>query len=77
MAKLRVFEVDRPDTLAEKQRLLQRAFDVTPPHVTFVPADFGEGRLVDVLRGQGFDFACRTLFIWVYSKLVRDMAYYR
>jgi methyltransferase (TIGR00027 family) len=64
MAHLRVFEVDRPDTLAEKQRVLRRAFDMPPRHVAFVPTDFGDGRLAEALRGRGFDAARRTLFIW-------------
>jgi methyltransferase (TIGR00027 family) len=64
MEKVRVFEVDHPDTLAAKQRLLRHMFAVMPSHVTFVSVDFTEHHLVEMMRSGGFDPTCRTLFLW-------------
>lgn len=64
MQKKRVFEVDAPETLHEKQRVLSKMFSVLPAHVTFVAVDFTRQDLAEELRKAGFASAQRTFFLW-------------
>jgi methyltransferase (TIGR00027 family) len=59
-----VFEVDHPDTLAIKRRVLERALRVLPEHVRFVPTDFNQRELASVMAGAGYRASLRTLFLW-------------
>jgi methyltransferase (TIGR00027 family) len=58
--RVRVFEVDHPDTQALKRSVVGRA----PLHLTYVPFDFLRDRLDDVLRDAGLVPGRRTLFLW-------------
>jgi methyltransferase (TIGR00027 family) len=62
--KCRVFEVDHPDTLARKRAAIERTLTQVPKHVTYVPTDFNERRIDDVMADAGFDPALRTFVIW-------------
>lgn len=62
--KTRVFEVDHPDTQAEKRKRLKKAIDPLPGYVTFVPVDFNIQKLGDQLLASGYDEQGKTLFIW-------------
>ena len=62
--KIRVFEVDHPDTSTEKQRSLRQMLHVIPPHIAFVAVDLQEHHLDGALRAAGFDPTRRALFIW-------------
>jgi methyltransferase (TIGR00027 family) len=60
---VRVFEVDRPETIAIKRRLLQgTGFDTSG--VTFVAADFEQGDWLARLIDAGFDPEEPALFLW-------------
>ena len=61
MERIRVFEVDHPDTLARKQRRLAGT-DVE--HVRFVGTDFDRRSAADALATTDYDSTRRTFFIW-------------
>jgi methyltransferase (TIGR00027 family) len=63
LAKVRVFEVDRPATQAFKKRRVQDALGGPPPNLTYVPIDIQHEDLADVLRRHGHDQSQRTFFI--------------
>ena len=58
--RLRAFEVDHPDTLAEKRR----ALPTSPSHVRFVAVDFNRQSAGEALAAIDYDPAGRTFFIW-------------
>jgi len=60
LAHVRAFEVDHPDTLAEKRRVLP----ISPPHVRFVALDFNRQSTAEALAAVDYDPAGRTFFIW-------------
>src|SRR5262245_44866238 len=62
--RTRVFEVDHPDTLAEKRRRLRGVFPSAPSHVRFVATDFNQRQLEELMANSGYDPAQRTFFIW-------------
>ena len=55
-SKLRVFEIDKPDTQAwKRQRLIECGFGI-PTELQFVPVDFEAGdSLLEKLKANGFD----------------------
>ncbi len=55
MEKIRVFEVDHPDTSAEKQRHLRHLFALIPSHAVFVAVDLTERHLDEAMQAAGFD----------------------
>ncbi len=59
-----VFEVDHPDTLAQKRRALQAVLPSLPEHVRFVAIDFTRGQLEETMASAGYDPTRRTFFIW-------------
>lgn len=59
-----MFEVDAPTTQAAKRRYLDLAEIDVPAQVTFVPINFNDERLEDVLAEAGYAADKRTLFIW-------------
>jgi methyltransferase (TIGR00027 family) len=62
--RVRVFEVDHPDTQAlKKQKVLQMVGSL-PEHVVYVPVEFSTEDLGQKLRDNGYDNALKTLFIW-------------
>ncbi|HLK67218.1 MAG TPA: SAM-dependent methyltransferase [Bryobacteraceae bacterium] len=63
--RVRIFEVDHPDTQAWKRGLLEEASIATPPYLTFVPLDFERHSLAEGLGSAGFDFGKQTFFTWL------------
>ncbi len=59
----RVFEVDRPDTQAFKRRRVREALGEPPANLTYVPIDFQQEHLPEVLARHGHDNTQRTFFI--------------
>jgi methyltransferase (TIGR00027 family) len=59
---VRVFEVDRPDVLANKRRRLLDAGIVDTPTVCFVPSEIDD--VVDRLEVSGFDPSRSSLILW-------------
>jgi methyltransferase (TIGR00027 family) len=70
----RVFEVDAPETQAEKRRRLALAGIAEPANVRFTPIDFETTSLSDGLLAAGFDPAAPAFFSWlgVVPYLTRD-----
>lgn len=64
MDRVRVIEVDHPDTLRAKRERLEQLLGSTPDHVRFVAVDFNRQYLEDVLKAPAFDPICRTFFLW-------------
>jgi methyltransferase (TIGR00027 family) len=58
-----VFEVDRPGTLAFKQRRVAEAFIAPPANLTYVPLDLEHDDLPAVLAHHGYDVSRRTFVI--------------
>jgi methyltransferase (TIGR00027 family) len=58
-----IYELDHPATQQVKRELLTRGGIAVPEFVRFVPADLNNGRLSDVLAGQGLRRDRRTLFL--------------
>lgn len=63
LRRVRVFEVDHPETQARKRARLERA-GAGAGDVRFVPLDFQTGSLDAALVGAGFDRGVPTLFLW-------------
>jgi len=61
--KVRVFEIDRPETLARKTGILKNIFGTLPDHVAFVPHDLGQGPWWPALESAGFSPSQKTLFL--------------
>ena len=61
--RVRIFEVDHPDTQCVKQEKLQEIFGSIPSHVTFVSIDFETDTLGQRLFDSGYERAKKTLFI--------------
>ena len=64
MERIRVFEVDHPDTLAEKRRRLGTVLPSAPHHVRFVETDFNQRQLAAAMEQAGYDSQRRTCFLW-------------
>jgi methyltransferase (TIGR00027 family) len=62
--RCQVFEVDHPDTLAEKRRRLALVLPAFPSNVRSVAIDFNRQRLEDVMLGSGYAPDRRTCFVW-------------
>ena len=61
--RVRVFEVDSPQTQMVKRETLKKA-GIDSSRVTFVPADFETEDWLACLTAAGFDPGERTLFLW-------------
>jgi methyltransferase (TIGR00027 family) len=74
LERLRMFEVDRPDMQADKQRRIARAGWQVPAQLRFVALDLMKGDLTAALAGAGFDPSLRTFWSWmgVTHYLTRD-----
>lgn len=57
------FEVDLPENIEKKKRLVKRALGALPPAFTFVPADFNQHALEEELEGCDYSPGEVTLFI--------------
>ena len=62
MDRVRVFEVDQPDTVAVKKIKVKEIFGSLPAHVTYVPIDFNAERLDSRLKECGYDPSKKTMF---------------
>jgi methyltransferase (TIGR00027 family) len=63
--RVRVFEVDQPDSQHWKQRRLDELEVEIPPSLVFVSVDFERETLADGLRRAGFDDTRPTIFSWI------------
>jgi methyltransferase (TIGR00027 family) len=63
--RLRVFEVDHPETQAWKQRRLAESGIAAPASLTYAPVDFERDDLLGALIASGFDLGQRTFFTWL------------
>ena len=61
--KVKVFEVDHPDTQSVKIEKVKEIFGFLPDHVIYVPVDFETENLGERLIVQGFDRSLKTLFL--------------
>ena len=59
-----IFEVDHPDTQADKRQALADVVVPFPTNVRFVPVDFDVDDLGERLATAGYDPVRRTLFVW-------------
>ena len=62
--KVRVFEVDHPDTQQAKKLKVKKIFGSLPSHVTYVGLDLDEKKLGEGLLEAGYSKDKKTLFIW-------------
>ncbi len=60
----RVFEVDQPSTQEYKKRRIRETGIQVPPNLAYVPVDFRQDKLGDILAAAGYDSARKTFFIW-------------
>jgi methyltransferase (TIGR00027 family) len=72
-ARVRVFEVDSPQTQMVKRETLKKA-GIDSSAVTFVPADFEKEDWLACLTAAGFDPGERTLFLWEGVTMYLDRA---
>jgi len=63
--KMRIFEVDHPDTQAWKREKLRAAGIQPPDNLRYAPIDFNRQSLPDVLAGKGFDPLSPAFFSWL------------
>jgi methyltransferase (TIGR00027 family) len=61
---VKFFEVDLPETQADKIKMVKEILGKLPDWVTYCPIDFNIQTLEGELRKAGFDEAKKTLFIW-------------
>ncbi|MDD1763644.1 MAG: class I SAM-dependent methyltransferase [Methanobacteriaceae archaeon] len=61
--KVKVFEVDHPNTQSFKKEKIKEIFGSLPDHVTYVSIDFETGKLSQMLFENGYDKSLQTLFI--------------
>lgn len=61
--KVKVFEVDQPDTQHVKIDKVKEIFGVLPDHVIYVPVDFETDDFDERLVEQGYDRSQKTLFV--------------
>ncbi len=64
IGETRIFELDVPTTQNLKLKLLKKNKIDKPENITFVPINFDQDDLKQVLLKAGFDDAKKTLFIW-------------
>ena len=62
--RVRVFEVDHPDTQRAKIQKVKRIFGSLPSHVTYVGLNLDEKKLGEGLLKAGYRKDKKTLFIW-------------
>jgi methyltransferase (TIGR00027 family) len=73
-ARVRVFEVDHPDTQDWKRSALAAARIGVPPRVVFVPADLAAGSLAAALGTAGFDYSQPAVISWLGVIMYLDRA---
>ena len=60
----KIFELDITPTQDRKKKCLKKARIDIPQHVRFVPINFKEESLKDVLEKAGYEDQAKTLFLW-------------
>lgn len=60
----KIFELDITPTQDRKKECLKKARIDIPQHVRFVPINFKEESLKDVLEKAGYEDQAKTLFLW-------------
>lgn len=63
LRQVRVFEVDRPATIAFKRRRVDEALGGPPQNLTYVPLDLEREDLATALARHGYDVSQRTFVI--------------
>jgi methyltransferase (TIGR00027 family) len=63
LAGVRVFEVDRPETLKFKKRRVDEALGGPPANLTYVPLDLENEEMPEALARYGYDAGRRTFVI--------------
>lgn len=63
LKKIKVFEVDHPDTQSVKTEKIRKIFNSLPDHVVYVPVDLAAEDLGQKLQDTGYDQAKKTLFL--------------
>lgn len=63
LKKIKVFEVDHPDTQSLKTETIRRIFNSLLDHVVYVPIDLATENLGRKLVGAGYDQSKKTLFL--------------
>lgn len=61
--KIKVFEVDHPNTQSFKVQKLEEIFGSIPEHVVYVPVDFEIESFGQKLSDKGYDPSKKTLFV--------------
>ena len=62
--KVKVFEVDHPDSQRGKKEKVRKIFGSLPDHVVYVPIDYDKDKMSEKLFESGYDRNLKTLFIW-------------
>jgi methyltransferase (TIGR00027 family) len=62
--RVKVFEVDHPDSQRIKKEKVRKIFGYLPDHVIYVPVNFEKEKLDERLFACGYDKKSKTLFIW-------------
>jgi len=62
--RVKVFEVDHPDSQSVKKEKVSKMLGNLPDHVVYVPVDFERDKLDERLSACGYDKNSKTLFIW-------------
>ncbi len=65
LARLQVFEVDRPATQADKRRRIAAAGWELPPQLHFVPVDFKRDDLATALQQASYAPQKKSFFSWL------------
>ncbi|AKB50693.1 hypothetical protein MSBRW_1440 [Methanosarcina barkeri str. Wiesmoor] len=63
MKKLKVFEVDHPETQSSKIEKVRKIFTSLPDHVSYIPADLAADDLGRKLQDAGYNKSKKTLFL--------------
>jgi len=63
LKKLKVFEVDHPNTQSVKIEKIKQIFNSLPDHVMYVPVDLAMEDLGQKLQEAGYDQSKKTLFL--------------
>jgi methyltransferase (TIGR00027 family) len=64
LGDVQVFEVDHPATLAVKKERLGKTLPSLPANVCFVPADFNQMGIGEILGQTSFDGSRPAFFLW-------------
>jgi methyltransferase (TIGR00027 family) len=64
MDQAQIFEVDMPQVQTAKKARLEKVLGSLPGNIHFIPIDFNEQSIKDVLTGSGFNPSQPAVFIW-------------